>query len=64
SNPRYIVAVMVDDPKGAVYYGGEVAAPVFSVLMGSVLQMNGIPPDDPGSGDYRITTKNDAAEDT
>ncbi len=64
SNPRYVIAVMIDDPQGAVYYGGEVAAPVFSVLMGSVLQMNGIPPDDPGSGDYHITTKSDAAEDT
>ncbi len=64
SSPRYVIAVMVDDPQGALYYGGEVAAPVFSVLMGSVLQMNGVPPDDPGSGDYHITTKSDAAEDT
>ncbi|HQT80694.1 MAG: cell division protein [Ferrovum sp. 37-45-19] len=64
SNPRYIIGVMIDDPKGAVYYGGEVAAPVFSVLMGSVLQMNAVPPDAPGSGDFHVITKNDAAEDT
>src|SRR6185369_8301058 len=30
SNPRLVIAVMLDEPGGKSYYGGEVAAPVFS----------------------------------
>jgi cell division protein FtsI (penicillin-binding protein 3) len=47
SNPRLIVAVMVDEPAGAQYYGGQVAAPVFSNVMGSALRMMNIPNDAP-----------------
>ncbi len=35
SDPRLVVAVMIDEPSGSKYYGGDVAAPVFSKLMGS-----------------------------
>ena len=47
SNPRLIVAVMVDEPSGAQYYGGQVAAPVFSNVMGSALRLLNIPNDAP-----------------
>lgn len=47
SDPRLIVAVMIDEPSGADYYGGEVAAPVFSRVMAGALRMMGIPPDAP-----------------
>jgi cell division protein FtsI (penicillin-binding protein 3) len=47
SAPRLIVAVMIDEPSTGVYYGGEVAAPVFSSVMGSALRMLGVPPDAP-----------------
>jgi len=47
SNPRLIVAVMIDDPAGAIYYGGEVAAPVFSKVMGAALHALGVPYDAP-----------------
>jgi cell division protein FtsI (penicillin-binding protein 3) len=47
SNPRLIVAVMVNDPSGAQYYGGEVAAPVFSNVMGSALRLLNVPNDAP-----------------
>ncbi|MBI5918757.1 MAG: penicillin-binding protein 2 [Nitrosomonadales bacterium] len=47
SNPRLIVAVMVNEPAGAAYYGGQVAAPVFSNVMGSALRMLNIPNDAP-----------------
>jgi cell division protein FtsI (penicillin-binding protein 3) len=47
SNPRLIVAVMIDEPSAGKYYGGEVAAPVFSAVMGSTLRMMGIPQDAP-----------------
>ncbi|HEX4857230.1 MAG TPA: penicillin-binding protein 2 [Limnobacter sp.] len=45
SDPRVIVAVMVDEPKGGVYYGGLVAAPVFSVITKSVLTRLNVQPD-------------------
>jgi cell division protein FtsI (penicillin-binding protein 3) len=48
SAPRLIVAVMIDEPSTGVYYGGDVAAPVFSAVMGSALRMLGAPPDAPG----------------
>ena len=47
SNPRLIVAVMVDEPSGAQYYGGQVAAPVFSNVMGSALRQLNVPNDAP-----------------
>lgn len=47
SNPRLIVAVMINEPGGRDYYGGEVAAPVFSSVMGSSLRLLGVPNDAP-----------------
>ena len=47
SDPRLIVAVMLDEPSGAKYYGGDVRAPVFSSVMGAALRMYSIPPDAP-----------------
>ncbi len=46
SDPRLIVAVMIDEPTDGIYYGGAVAAPVFSRVMESALRSLGIPPDD------------------
>ncbi|MCX8017396.1 MAG: penicillin-binding protein 2 [Rhodocyclaceae bacterium] len=46
SDPRLIVAVMIDEPSAGKYYGGEVAAPVFASVMGSALRALGVPPDD------------------
>ena len=43
-NPRIIVAIMVDDPKGT-YYGAAVAAPVFSQIAGPALHLLGVKPD-------------------
>ena len=47
SDPRYIVAVMIDEPSNGVHYGGQVAAPVFSDIMNSMLRASGIAPDMP-----------------
>ena len=47
SNPRLIVAVMVDEPAGSQYYGGQVAAPAFSDVMGAVLRLLNVPNDAP-----------------
>jgi cell division protein FtsI (penicillin-binding protein 3) len=45
SNPRIVVAVMVDEPSKGVYYGGDVAAPVFSQVVQQTLRMMNVPPD-------------------
>jgi cell division protein FtsI (penicillin-binding protein 3) len=47
TEPRFIVAVMIDEPMGAKYYGGDVSAPVFSSLMGAALRMMSVAPDAP-----------------
>ncbi len=46
SNPRLIAVVVIDEPKGDQYYGGLVAAPVFSNVMAGALRLLNIPPDD------------------
>ena len=43
--PRIIVAVMVDEPTAGKWYGGEVAAPVFSDLVQHTLRTLGVAPD-------------------
>ena len=43
--PRVIVAVMIDEPRAGKFYGGEVAAPVFSELVQQALRMKGVQPD-------------------
>jgi cell division protein FtsI (penicillin-binding protein 3) len=43
--PRVIVAVMIDEPSNGVYYGGAVAAPVFSETVQHTLRILGVPPD-------------------
>lgn len=49
SNPRFIMAVMIDEPTSGEYYGGTVAAPVFSTVMSKVLSMLAVPQDAPNS---------------
>ena len=45
SNPRIVVAVMVDEPNAGKYFGGDVAAPVFSEVVQQTLRMMSVPPD-------------------
>ncbi len=46
SNPRLVMAVMIDEPKMNGYYGGQVAAPVFKEVLGHALRLMNISPDD------------------
>jgi cell division protein FtsI (penicillin-binding protein 3) len=46
SNPRLVMVVMINEPGGKEYYGGLVAAPVFSKVMSDALRILNIPPDD------------------
>ncbi|HSW17169.1 MAG TPA: penicillin-binding protein 2 [Ramlibacter sp.] len=43
--PRIIVGVMIDEPSAGVYFGGDVAAPVFSATVQQSLRMMGVQPD-------------------
>ena len=49
SDPRLIIAVMIDEPSAGQYYGGQVAAPVFSRVMAGALRMLAISPDMPAN---------------
>jgi cell division protein FtsI (penicillin-binding protein 3) len=44
-NPRIVVAVMIEEPKNGKYYGGDVAAPVFSETVQQTLRILGVQPD-------------------
>ena len=46
-NPRLVMVVMVDEPRGKYYYGGLVAAPVFAKVMEGALRLFNVPPDAP-----------------
>lgn len=43
--PRIVVAVMIDEPSSGKYFGGDVAAPVFSETVQQTLKLLGIAPD-------------------
>ena len=47
SNPRLVVAVMIDEPRAGEYYGGSVAAPVFATVMAGALRLLNVPTDAP-----------------
>ena len=54
SDPRLATVVVIDEPSGELYYGSDVAAPVFADVMAESLRLLAIPPDamparDPGS---------------
>ena len=46
TQPRLAAVVMIDEPGGALYYGGDVAAPVFSAVMSGALRLMSVAPDD------------------
>ena len=46
SNPRLAAVVIIDEPSAGLFYGGDVAAPVFSAVMSGALRLLAITPDD------------------
>jgi cell division protein FtsI (penicillin-binding protein 3) len=52
--PRLVIAVMVDEPAKGKYYGGDIAAPVFSEVMQNSLRILGIAPDLPVKPDVNV----------
>ena len=45
TDPRLVLVVVIDDPGAGQYFGGQVAAPVFSSVMQGALRILNIPPD-------------------
>ena len=45
SEPRLAAVIVIDEPKGELYYGSDVAAPVFSDVMTESLRLLAVPPD-------------------
>jgi len=52
SDPRFVLVVVIDQPQGQEYYGGEVAAPVFGRIMEEALRTLQIAPDQ--SQDFHV----------
>ena len=61
SQPRLAMVVTINEPRGEFYYGGEVAAPVFSKVMAGALRMMGVPPDDVSRRPVKIAALNPSA---
>jgi len=55
SNPRFVIAVMLDEPSAGKYFGGAVAAPVFSRVMAGTLRMHNVPHDAPSGNVMSVT---------
>jgi len=45
TDPRLVIVVVVDEPKGAHFYGGDVSAPVFAAVATGALRILAVPPD-------------------
>ena len=63
SNPRLATVVVIDEPSGGLYYGSDVAAPVFADVMSESLRLLAVPPDamparDPGNVIQAIAARN------
>ncbi|HTW39081.1 MAG TPA: penicillin-binding transpeptidase domain-containing protein, partial [Steroidobacteraceae bacterium] len=46
TRPRLAAAVVIDEPSAGLHMGGDVAAPVFSAVVGGALRLLGVPPDE------------------
>ena len=54
SDPRLVMVVMIDEPRAGQYYGGQVAAPVFSKVMAGALRLLNVAPDAPQRDSVRL----------
>ena len=65
SDPRLATVVVIDEPRGKLYYGSDVAAPVFADVMSESLRLLAVPPDamparDPGSVMQAMTAREES----
>ena len=57
TDPRLIIVVMIDEPSAGQYYGGLVAAPVFSKVMAGALRILEVAPDQEETMPVLLTQK-------
>ena len=57
NEPRLVMVVVVDEPKGDAYYGGQVASPVFSKVMAGALRLLNVTPDDVSEASFLAVAK-------
>lgn len=57
TDPKFVMVVTIDDPRGDFYYGGDVAAPIFAKLMADLLRLYNIRPDALASAPRSQTTR-------
>ena len=62
SKPRVIVAVMIDEPGGKEYYGGQVAAPVFANIVANTMRAMNVQPDAPNRPVINVPAINEVIE--
>ena len=62
SYPRFAMVVVLDEPGGSEYYGGQVAAPVFSKVMAGALRLLNIKPDDTPAFTSQIVASSESLE--
>jgi len=62
TNPRLVMATVVDEPTQGAYYGGEVAAPAFAAVMNGALRLMDIVPDDLPSLGQQVMALSDEKE--
>ena len=65
SDPRLATVVVIDEPGGELYYGSDVAAPVFADVMSESLRLLAVPPDalparDPGNAIQAVVSRTEA----
>jgi cell division protein FtsI (penicillin-binding protein 3) len=54
SDPKVAIVVVINDPKGDYYYGGETAAPTFGQIMEQSLRIMNVAPDALGDSQLQI----------
>lgn len=62
THPSLVAVVVIDEPGGAQYYGGQVAAPVFARVMAGALRLLNIAPDAAGTTSQQIAQNTSGAE--
>lgn len=58
-HPKVVMVVMINDPRNGKYFGGQVAAPVFSTVMAGAMRLLDIPPDRISNTQLVQKTQND-----
>ena len=62
TDPKLVAVVVIDEPRGEEYYGGDVAAPVFARILSGALRLLAVPPDALAEPPVSIVARNPAIE--